>query len=75
MCFKDRDWCWSQCGNMTCEKNLTDKLRDQADKWWNNGLDMKDEKWTQPPISFSQYEGTKFCPGYVEPPKVNDNDA
>lgn len=37
ICYKDKTWCtFSECKNSKdCKSFLTDKIKEDADKWWN----------------------------------------
>lgn len=37
ICYKDKTWCtFSECKrSKDCKSFLTDKIKEDADKWWN----------------------------------------
>ena len=37
ICYKDKTWCtFSECKHSKdCKSFLTDKIKEDADKWWN----------------------------------------
>lgn len=36
LCFKDRQFCSAECFNTACSRNLNDKVRDEARRWWGD---------------------------------------
>lgn len=34
MCFRDMTFCIAKCGNTACPKMLTERVRQDAQKWW-----------------------------------------
>jgi hypothetical protein len=38
LCFKDKSFCSrsAECANKTCDRNFTDELHAQAQRWWDH---------------------------------------
>ena len=34
MCFRDMTFCSAPCAASGCDRKLTDRVKDDADKWW-----------------------------------------
>ena len=34
ICYRDMTFCEAKCGNLSCNSNFTDKVREEARKWW-----------------------------------------
>lgn len=34
ICYRDMTFCNAKCLNLTCSMKLTDKVKDDADRWW-----------------------------------------
>jgi hypothetical protein len=62
ICYKDRSWCDTPCGNITCDRNLTEEEFNNAVRWSTNSL-----KTPHPPIMLAKFR-TEDC-GYIEEKK------
>jgi len=36
MCYRDMIFCVAKCANTTCPLKFTDKVQQDAQKWWGN---------------------------------------
>ena len=55
MCFMDMTFCTAKCVNKECTRKLTDKVMDDAKKWWGK---------EGAPIAISDFSDT--CLDYEE---------
>lgn len=49
ICFRDRSFCSSsaECANERCSRNFTDRLREEAVRWWGGN--------SPPPIAWQDF--------------------
>lgn len=36
ICFKDMTFCESNCANIKCHRNITEQVKEEAEKWWGS---------------------------------------
>jgi len=36
MCYRDITFCIAECANTNCQRKFTDKVQQDAQKWWGN---------------------------------------
>ena len=59
MCYKDMTFCYSDCKNTECRRNITPTVEEEAIKWWG-GDDY--------PMSLADFSSS--CDDYTPPLKT-----